>query len=186
MVTLLHFRRRQWIINIGRSFEKKNNGADSIPAEPGGGIILENHETVKKLLKGAGLRNTKQRIRVLELLLEQGVPLSHSEISGLLGEPMDKVTLYRTLQTLQSVGIVHQVQGLDGVWRFCAHDPGVEGCPGDHPHFLCLSCGKMTCMTDQQLPHVDVPEGVEVGGKQLVIYGTCRDCLKANKSGKKS
>lgn len=141
-------------------------------------IFLESADIVRKLLKEAGLRNTKQRITVLELLLRKGVPLSHAEVSEMLAEPMDKVTLYRTLQTLQSVGIVHQVQGLDGVWRFCAHDPGVEGCPGDHPHFLCLTCGTMQCLTDQSLPRVDVPEGVEVGGKQLVIYGTCADCLK--------
>lgn len=129
-----------------------------------------------KMMTDAGLRATKQRTVVLKLLIEKGSPLSHSEISSMLKEPLDKVTLYRTLQTLQSVGIVHQVQGLDGVWRFCAHDKDAEGCPGDHPHFLCLHCGKMTCLTDQRLPRVEVPAGIKVEGKQLVVYGCCAEC----------
>lgn len=129
-----------------------------------------------KILGAAGLRATHQRKVVLSLLVEKGSPLSHSEISSILTEPLDKVTLYRTLQTLTSAGIVHQVQGLDGVWRFCAHDPDTEGCPGDHPHFLCLHCGKMFCFTDQRLPRIEVPEGMLVEGKQLVVYGCCSEC----------
>ncbi|MDL2298014.1 transcriptional repressor [Synergistaceae bacterium OttesenSCG-928-D05] len=129
-----------------------------------------------KILSESGLRATKQRVVVLELLIKKGSPLSHSEISSMLAEPLDKVTLYRTLQTLQSAGIVHQVQGLDGVWRFCAHDQGMEGCPGDHPHFLCLHCGKMVCLPEQHMPRVEVPKGIKVEGKQLVVYGCCAEC----------
>ncbi|MCE5202046.1 MAG: transcriptional repressor [Synergistaceae bacterium] len=138
---------------------------------------------VEKILSSAGLRMTRQRKVVLELLLENGSPLSHSEISSMLDEPLDKVTLYRTLQTLRSAAIVHQVQGLDGVWRFCAHDPDTKGCPGDHPHFLCLYCGKMFCLTDQHLPRIEVPEGMKVEGKQLVVYGCCPECAPKKKDG---
>ena len=132
--------------------------------------------TVEELLSKAKLRATHQRKVVLSLLIEKASPLSHSEISSMLTEPLDKVTLYRTLQTLKTYGIVHQVQGLDGVWRFCAHDPESKGCPGDHPHFLCLHCGKMICLTGQRLPRVEVPEGMTVEGKQFVVYGCCSEC----------
>lgn len=131
---------------------------------------------VGKMLSAAKLRNTHQRKVVLQLLIEKGSPLSHSEISSILTEPLDKVTLYRTLQTLTDAGIAHQVQGLDGAWRFCAHDPDSEGCPGDHPHFLCLHCGKMFCLTNQRLPRIEVTEGMSVEGKQLVVYGCCSEC----------
>jgi len=132
--------------------------------------------TVEELLSKAKLRATHQRKVVLSLLIQKASPLSHSEISSMLTEPLDKVTLYRTLQTLKTYGIVHQVQGLDGVWRFCAHDPESKGCPGDHPHFLCLHCGKMICLTGQRLPRVEVPEGMTVEGKQFVVYGCCSEC----------
>lgn len=132
--------------------------------------------TVEEMLSNAKLRATHQRKVVLGLLIEKAAPLSHSEISSMLTEPLDKVTLYRTLQTLTSAGIAHQVQGLDGVWRFCSHDPESKGCPGDHPHFLCLHCGKMICLTGQRLPRVEVPDGMTVEGKQLVVYGCCSEC----------
>ena len=132
---------------------------------------------VEEMLGNAKLRATHQRKVVLGLLIEKASPLSHSEISSMLAEPLDKVTLYRTLQTLTAAGIAHQVQGLDGVWRFCAHDPQSKGCPGDHPHFLCLHCGKMICLIGQKLPRVEVPEGMTVEGKQLVVYGCCSKCM---------
>lgn len=131
-----------------------------------------------EILKHAGVRITRWREVVLGLLLESGSPMSHAEINAALAEPLDKVTLYRTLQTLTEAGIVHQVQGLDGAWRFCAHDIKAEGCPGGHPHFLCLECGKMTCFSDQNIPRVEVPQGVKVEGKQLVVYGRCADCAR--------
>lgn len=129
-----------------------------------------------KILKNAGLKNTRQRKIILELLLSRGTPLSHGEILPMLGESLDRVTLYRTLDALKGAGVVHQVQGVDGVWRFCAHDGEADGCPGNHPHFLCLDCGKMFCLTDQTMPRVDVPDSVEVEGKQFVVYGRCGEC----------
>ena len=136
----------------------------------------------EKILSSAGLRATRQRKIILELLIKKGSPLSHGEISSMLEESLDRVTLYRTLQTLQASSIVHQVQGLDGVWRFCAHDMDSESCPGNHPHFLCLSCGKMFCLTDQKMPRIEVPEGMVVEGKQLVVFGSCSECAPTAKN----
>lgn len=133
---------------------------------------------ISQVLSRAGLRVTRQRKLVLALLLEKGSPLSHGEISAALAEPLDKVTIYRTLQALKGASIVHQVQGLDGTWRFCAHNAEAEGCPGGHPHFLCLCCGRMLCLCEQSLPHIKVPPGVEVEGKQMVVYGRCAGCAE--------
>ena len=97
--------------------------------------------TVEELLSKAKLRATHQRKVVLSLLIEKASPLSHSEISSMLTEPLDKVTLYRTLQTLKTYGIVHQVQGLDGVWRSVPMTPSRRGALG--PSALSLpSLGK--------------------------------------------
>ena len=76
------------------------------------------------------------------------------------------------------------MQGIDGVWRFCAHGEGADGCPGDHPHFLCLECGRMFCLADQKMPRVKVPAGVEVEGKQFVVYGRCAECAVQKKTGR--
>ncbi|WP_342449264.1 ABC transporter permease subunit, partial [Acetomicrobium sp. S15 = DSM 107314] len=62
-----------------------------------------------------------------------------------------------TVSLLEEAGVVHRVQGVDGKWRFCAHDPDVHGCPRDHPHILILSCRKMICLLCQNHPHLNVP-----------------------------
>ena len=85
---------------------------------------------------------------------------------------------------LERAGLVHRVQGTDGAWRFCAHRPDQAGCPGNHPHFLCLQCGAMVCLTGQPLPHVDVPPGCSVSGKQFVVFGLCSACREQGKAKK--
>ena len=132
-------------------------------------------------MEEARLRPTEARLSVLRTLFGAGRPMTHGEVQERLDEATDRVTLYRTLATLERAGLVHRVQGTDGAWRFCAHRPDVEGCPGDHPHFLCLDCGLMICLTGQSLPHVDVPQGCSVAGKQLVVYGLCPTCRAEGK-----
>lgn len=132
---------------------------------------------VDALLRSAGLRRTRAREVVLALLGDAGRPLSHQEIAVCPGAAgLDRVTLYRTLASLQEGGLLHRVQGTDGAWRFGLHGHGAERCPGDHVHFLCLECGAMTCLADQPLPFVEVPDGARVTGKQLVVHGLCAGC----------
>lgn len=137
-----------------------------------------------QLLRQAGERATPVRVQVLRCLIRRGHPISQSQLARLPElAGCDRVTLYRTLNRLRQVGLVHAVEGIDGAWRYCAHRSEARGCPGDHPHFLCLSCGVMTCLTGQKLPHVDVPPGVQVQGKQLVVYGRCAACLQLTTGG---
>lgn len=148
---------------------------------PGGAGKPDSLDCARAFLKGAGLRVTAVRLDVFTHLLHEGRPLSHQEITTRL-QHHDRVTLYRTLNTLTAAGLVHTVQGLEGVWRFCAHRPEQRGCPGNHPHFLCLSCGRMICLLNQKLPYVEVPPEMEVKGKQLLVYGRCASCIRSNRS----
>jgi Fur family ferric uptake transcriptional regulator/Fur family zinc uptake transcriptional regulator len=140
-------------------------------------------DILRAMLRGAGVKVTPIRLEILDYLLNTAQPLSHADVQSAL-PTLDRVTIYRTLSAFVSSGIAHQVQGLDGMWHFCAHDPDVSGCPGDHPHFLCTSCGKMICLLGQNLPRIDVQEGNIVEGKQFVAYGLCPECAKKAKRAK--
>ena len=133
----------------------------------------------EQMLHSVGLRSTRARQEVLKFMLTNGQPLSHQELEKqqALGH-MDRVTLYRTLESLHKAGLVRRIRGVDGVWRFCAVPQDSSGCPGNHPHFLCISCGRMTCLKDQVMPWVSVPDGARVLGKQLLVYGLCPECAK--------
>ncbi|GHS94789.1 transcriptional regulator [Synergistales bacterium] len=140
--------------------------------------------TPQEILREKGLKNTELRRRVLSLLLEKQDPLSHVEIFEELasaGQALDRVTLYRTLSAFSEARIVHKVQGTDGTVRFrLLRASSGDGCLGNHPHFLCRKCGRMSCLLEQPLPRVDVPAGSVVEGKQLLVFGLCGDCA-ANK-----
>jgi Fur family ferric uptake transcriptional regulator len=143
----------------------------------------EQAKTAYKLLKAASVRATSARIAVLSHLLKKSCPVSHGDLwKKKRIRSFNRVTVYRTLLTLQERGIVHAVQGTDGVWRFCAHDPEQAGCPGNHPHFICTRCRRMYCLLGQRMPFVEVPEGTEVKAKQLVVYGYCPECAEAKGS----
>jgi Fur family ferric uptake transcriptional regulator len=149
---------------------------------PGSGRVggtLGSSASAEDLLASAGVRVTPIRRAVLGSLLQVRSPLSHGELSALTElRALDRVTLYRTLHVLRKAHLVHAVQGMDGTWRFCAHAPQRGGCPGNHPHFLCETCGRMWCLAGQRLPQVEVPEHLTVRGKQLVVYGVCEQCSR--------
>ena len=49
---------------------------------------------------------------------------------------------------------------------------------------ICSTVAEMAVvrrLTRQRLPHVDVPPGVRVQGKQLVVYGQCAACAQPKK-----
>ena len=129
------------------------------------------------LLRAQGVRPTPLRKEALALLFEAGAPLSLKALSDRFqGKQPDRVSLHRTLVLLELKGLVHKVFGADGAWRYCAHPAEANGCPGNHAHFLCLSCGRMLCLQDQPIPLLTLPEGYVVEGKQLLAYGFCMQC----------
>ena len=134
-------------------------------------------EDIKATLKVFGLRPTKARILVCEVLMKASCPVSHGELQAdeRLKE-INRVTLYRTLNALEGAGLVHKVLGVDSCWYFCLHETDQPGCPGDHPHFYCLECGRMECLKEYRLPFIEVPRGYHVEGKQLLVYGICSKC----------
>ena len=134
-------------------------------------------DPIQQRLKDAGLRATRHRIAVLEALEALGRPVSHPEILREIAHTrIDRVTLYRTLTSLSEVRLVHQVQGTDGVWRFCFHGTAESGCPGGHAHFLCEKCGMMVCLMGIRMPHIEVPDRYRVHHKQMLVTGLCPAC----------
>ncbi|MDI9370256.1 MAG: Fur family transcriptional regulator [Synergistota bacterium] len=131
------------------------------------------------ILRSNEIRPTPLRKKTLALLLEAGEPLSLKTLFERFSvKQPDRVSLYRTLDLLERKGIVHKVLGADGAWRYCAHSPEEEGCPGNHAHFLCLECGRMICLPEQPIPMVELPGGYVVQGKQLLAYGLCAKCAR--------
>jgi Fur family transcriptional regulator, ferric uptake regulator len=135
-----------------------------------------------RLLRDAGLRRTPVRVAVLDRVTSARQPLGAPEIIRQLGEEIDSVTVYRTLNTLAEHRLVHRVRGEDGAWRYAA-SPAAEDDRREHPHahFVCDSCGTVECLEQLPLPEDLVPPKTlgrryDVSHAELVVHGTCPKC----------
>jgi Fur family ferric uptake transcriptional regulator len=145
-------------------------------------------EAARARVRAAGLRATEARIRVLaELGAAKGL-LSHHDIEQALDRAggIDRVTLYRVLDSLVESGLAHRVSGGDRVWRFGAV-PQPDGAAGmvreaheRHAHFQCSDCGKIVCL--REMPSVRragalrVPRGYRPETVELTVKGRCPGC----------
>jgi len=134
------------------------------------------HDKARHMLKDAGLYCTKARMAVLGVLLEASSPLPQDQIAE---QPtvaaFDKVTVYRTLDCLTQVGLVHRAFMHKRAWHFELADHCTERqC---HPHFTCVNCGKTHCLTDTSLPMVKIArDGFVVSRQQVRLEGLCPEC----------
>ena len=144
-------------------------------------VRMPRNEQSSLILREAGLRPTSARQRVLSSLQAAGRSLSHHELVDLL-IGLDRVTIFRSLKNLKKARLIHSVQGIDRTLRYSINPAQKRGCPGGHPHFLCLECGDMSCLTDQLIAVVRVPAGAEVHGKQLLVYGVCPSCTSLKRA----
>ena len=132
---------------------------------------------LQNLLRAAGLRSTTARIAVLQRLQSAKSPLSHAELADeLMPLGHDKATVFRNLTDLTDAGLVVRTELGDHVWRFEIHDHA-HGGKGTHPHFVCITCGSVTCLGGVKLPPRITARGKAVGSITEVLFrGYCKSC----------
>jgi Fur family transcriptional regulator, ferric uptake regulator len=127
-------------------------------------------------LRGAGLRAGAARIAVVELLArEGGCLLSAQEVAHRLRERGEgsAASVYRTLETLHELGLVHRVDGRDGVARYEVAHPDHH-----HHHFLDERTGDLMPFEDEELEAVieRVADrlGVDLDSHDVILRGSAR------------
>jgi Fur family ferric uptake transcriptional regulator len=113
---------------------------------------------------------------ILKVLIETNQPLSQGQIAQRLGkEHFDKVTIYRTLESLCAAGLVHKAYIEERAWHFeLAHNCTESQC---HPHFTCVRCGHTHCLTGMSLPMAKSPHrGFVIYRQQVRLEGLCPAC----------
>lgn len=127
-------------------------------------------------LRDAGLRVTRPRLLILDLLQSEPGHHSADEIVALLDHrqsPLPRASVYNVLSALVDNGLISMVSVGPGSTRY---EYGARW----HHHFVCKVCGDIqdvTCVIGRK-PCMD-PELVpgEVEEAQVTFRGTCSSCL---------
>ena len=125
---------------------------------------------------GAGLRTGAARQAVVELLAREGqCLLSAQEITDLLRSRGSGSTtsVYRILDELFELGLLHRLDGRDGIARYEIADPDEH-----HHHFVDETTGTVEAFSDDALERaihaVADRLGIELTGHDVVLRGTRR------------
>ena len=149
-------------------------------------MSAQRDDKARRMLKEAGLYCTKARVAVLRALMEASSPLPQDRIAeGPAAGAFDKVTIYRTLESLTQAGLVHRAFMHSRAWHFELADHCTE--TQCHPHFTCVNCRQTLCLTGTSLPMVKIPhDGFVVSRQQVRLEGLCPDCSAARAEGEET
>jgi Fe2+ or Zn2+ uptake regulation protein len=130
---------------------------------------MNTKEQMLATLKRAGYKITIARRRVVEWLARHGGVFSAYDVASALPR-LNGASVYRVLNVLETVDIIHPVMTLKGQQYYELHG----GASGHHHHALCLTCGDWRCMTCS----VEAPKisGFTVTHHSFVATGYCGRC----------
>ncbi|NBV42627.1 transcriptional repressor [bacterium] len=131
-----------------------------------------------KILEANGNRITQPRREVISILDESQFPLSPYDIAKIgtdKGVHLDTVTVYRIIETLETLGLVHRVLE-SGKFLKCGHI-GLSNTPCHH-FVVCKDCGKTVELDSHPtISNVMLPAGFNLIGHRLEFIGQCQECI---------
>jgi Fur family zinc uptake transcriptional regulator len=149
---------------------------NSATSPKSGALILEAERTCAE----RGLRLTRLRRRVLEILLEHGGPVKAYDLLEAMrdsGRPIPPATAYRTLEFLLEQGFAHRVNALGAY----------VACTGEHAGprlflLICSVCRKTEEISDPEIYHSMLGRLNELGfplaGGSVEVQGICPCCAR--------
>jgi Fur family ferric uptake transcriptional regulator len=140
-------------------------------------VRWEDH--AREELRRAGARTGGARETVIDYLAAQHCCLSAQELfDGLRaeGRAVGIASVYRVLDQLAELKLVHQIDFGHGVARFEPAHPDGE----HHHHLVCGECGKVETFDDPGLERavarVAGSHGYSLDEHDVVLHGACGDC----------
>ncbi len=134
-------------------------------------------ERMLQALQQQGCRLTEPRRAVVEVLAEGHQHLNHAEILERARQKyteLGRATVYRTLELLVEMGLIHVTYLGDANQRF------VVPMGGHHHHLVCKRCGDVLdveeCYFNSALSLISRETGFAIDSHLVELYGTCATC----------
>jgi Fur family ferric uptake transcriptional regulator len=133
---------------------------------------------IASIIRKNGHKLTPQRQVVLRVMARSHDHLTPKDIyqkSRLADPEIGRVTVYRTLDLLNDLGLLCRVHGERECRSYIMRRPMEH-----HHHLVCSSCGKVVDFTGCNLGEVERKlareSGFDIRGHLLEFYGLCRSC----------
>jgi len=130
-------------------------------------------------LAAAGYQRGAARRAVVECLGRESCAMTAQEIEDELrraGATAGRASIYRTLEQLEQLGLVHRLDLGTGVASYEAAAEGGE----HHHHLLCERCGRLVPFEDTALEraisNVERRNDFEVTAHDVTLRGRCARC----------
>ncbi len=145
--------------------------------------MSRSEDGISQVLQARGLNITHPRIALFKLL-EEGKPLSVSEIYHELAGEVDRASVYRAINLFVDLGVAHKIN-LGWKYKIELSDAFVE----HHHHFTCAKCHKVIALNEAELEsfidRLARRYKFSATAHQIEIQGLCEKCKKGRvKSGK--
>lgn len=131
-------------------------------------------ERASTRLNEAGFRSGAARRQVIELLEGEHCAVTALDIDQRLPS-VGRATVYRTLEQLEQLDLVHRVDVGGEVVAYERNDPS-----GHHHHIVCVRCGRLLPFEDRRLEQaihtVGEEADFEVVSHDVLLRGVCPDC----------
>lgn len=135
------------------------------------------------LLGRRGYRITASRRAVMTALGRVDVPLAAAEVleeARAQHPQLGLVTVYRTLDLFQELGLVRRVHRDDGCHGYTLASPG------HHHAIVCRGCGRAAEFTGcheihRLIQRAEEETGFQIDGHMLQLSGLCRECSPADR-----
>lgn len=127
-------------------------------------------------LRAKNLRATKPRILVLSLFNQKGRPLSHAEILHSLSDQVDRVTLYRILDSFTNKGIIRLVPNINRSTAYILLEQEDRKPAGDMFFLNCTSCHRQYGLSLDLHAKFKLPVDFKIIHVDVLIEGKCAEC----------
>jgi Fur family ferric uptake transcriptional regulator len=138
-------------------------------------------QKLKTIVKQKGLKYTRQREIIFEIILDAKEHLSAEDIYKRVlqkypNEKMGIATVYRALSFLEDAKLILSISFDKDGKKYEAN------CKEHHDHLICVRCGKIVEFVSKDIEKAQEKVAKENGFKLLdhtmYLYGICSQCLK--------
>ena len=130
------------------------------------------------ILSKHNLSNTFFRRKLIELFYNTKHSLSVDDVMKALNLSINRVSVYRALESFEKNGLIHKVPNKKNVIKYalCRNGCSSEKHIHNHPHLLCSNCKETYCLHDFKVPIIDNYNGFKIKSLNVFMEGNCIDC----------